>query len=154
MKTYKGLITELPENGVFIFGANVQGRHGAGTARIALQKFGAVYGEVGWNGQSYGIVTKDLTSEKHPSITSVNIKNQIKKLYDIALLNLDKEFYVAYTAHGRNLNGYTSFQMAKMFAHWEIPDNLVFEEGFAELIKNIKVRWTYKPNKSKIQEKK
>ena len=137
MKTYIGLINELPVGGVFVFGANLEGRHGAGAAKIAKDKFGAEYGKVGWVGQSYGIITKDLTKKIHPSITSVNIMNQIKKLYDIASLNLDKEFYVAYTRFGQNLNGYSSFQMAKMFARWEIPDNMVFEEGFASLIKNI-----------------
>ena len=137
MRTYSGIINELPYKGVFVYGANVEGRHGAGAAKVAKDKFGAEYGKVGWVGQSYGIITKDLRAKKHPSITSVNIMNQIKKLYDTASLNLDKEFYVAYSGSGRNLNGYSNLEMAKMFAQWKIPDNLVFEEGFAELIKDI-----------------
>lgn len=33
----------LPQNGeVFVFGSNLAGIHGAGAAKVALQKFGAV----------------------------------------------------------------------------------------------------------------
>lgn len=51
----------LPENGeVFVFGSNLSGIHGAGAARVAMEKFGAVWGQGrGLNGQSYAIATKD-----------------------------------------------------------------------------------------------
>lgn len=51
----------LPENGeVFVFGSNLAGIHGAGAAKVAMEKFGAVWGQGrGLNGQSYAIATKD-----------------------------------------------------------------------------------------------
>lgn len=51
-------ITELAENEIFVFGSNLAGHHGGGTARIARQKFGAIYGKgVGLQGNSYAIPT-------------------------------------------------------------------------------------------------
>lgn len=55
----------LPENGeIFVFGSNEAGIHGAGAAKVAREKFGAImgYGK-GLNGQSYGIATKDAKVE-------------------------------------------------------------------------------------------
>ena len=63
-ETYKGLIRSLQPNQIFVFGSNTQGRHGLGAAKIALQKFGAKYGQAeGIQGQSYAIITKDLTKD-------------------------------------------------------------------------------------------
>jgi len=136
MKTYKGLITELPENGIFVFGSNTQGRHGAGAALVARQKFGAIYGQSkGLQGQSYGIITKDLTKDIHPSISEKDIKKQIKELYYTAIKMNNKEFYIAYSGNGYNLNAYTPQQMADMFSSFVIPYNIVFEEEFSKLLK-------------------
>lgn len=38
MKTYTGYIEELNPNQIFVFGSNTQGRHGAGTAKLCLNK--------------------------------------------------------------------------------------------------------------------
>ena len=37
-------ITSLEPNEIFVFGSNLQGYHGGGAARIALEKFGAEWG--------------------------------------------------------------------------------------------------------------
>lgn len=51
-------ITELKANEVFVFGSNLAGAHAGGAARVALDKFGAVWGQgVGLQGQSYAIPT-------------------------------------------------------------------------------------------------
>ncbi len=53
-------ITHLEPNEIFVFGSNLQGYHGAGAARMALDKFGAVWGQgVGLQGQSYAIPTME-----------------------------------------------------------------------------------------------
>lgn len=45
---------------IFVFGSNLAGRHGKGSALYALEKHGAIYGRgVGLQGESYGIPTKD-----------------------------------------------------------------------------------------------
>lgn len=133
-KTYKGFITSLPPNSIFVYGANTEGRHGAGAAKVAREKFGAVYGKTGLQGQSYGIITKDLGATSHPSISIEAITKQIADLYELARQRPDLEFYVAYSGNGKNLNGYTSEQMASMFALHPVPDNIVFEEEFYKLV--------------------
>ena len=41
-----------------MFGSNLQGMHGGGAARMAYEKFGAIWGEgVGLQGQCYAIPT-------------------------------------------------------------------------------------------------
>lgn len=51
-------ITELAPNEVFVFGSNLGGLHCNGAAKIAYQKFGAIWGQgVGLSGQSYAIPT-------------------------------------------------------------------------------------------------
>ena len=43
-KFYIGNIA--PEaNTIFVFGSNPEGRHGAGTAKVARNQFGAIYGQ-------------------------------------------------------------------------------------------------------------
>ena len=47
----------------------------------------------------------------------------------------DKEFLVAYTALGNNLNGYTSTEMARFFSKCvPLPSNIIFEDKFLKLI--------------------
>jgi len=149
VKTYQGKIESLKPNQIFVFGSNPQGRHGAGAAKQAKDKFGAVqFIGRGLRNQTYALVTKNLTAgfvEKETgikyekagekSLTSEQIQTNIKELYDVALQNPDKEFVVAYSVDGKkNLNGYTDQDMANMFSAFPIPDNMVFEEGFSKLL--------------------
>ena len=51
-------IRELGPGEVFVFGSNLSGMHGGGAARVAYEKFGAVWGQgTGLQGRSYGIPT-------------------------------------------------------------------------------------------------
>lgn len=150
MRTYSGFIKELPRNGVFVFGSNPEGRHGAGAAKLASQKYGAIYGVGrGLQGRSYGLVTKNLTPNytevtdngeifyKKAGMKSVSKKRiieNINELYEFAEENPDKLFYIAYTLKGNLLNGYTSQEMANMFNRKYIPENIVFEDKFSELM--------------------
>lgn len=148
-KTYKGLIKDLGKNDIFVFGSNPEGCHGLGAAKLALLKFNAVYGQGhGLQGNSYGLVTKNLKKGYYDpvkkitysksglkSLTEKQIVDNIKTLYKVARKNKDKVFYVAYTANGNNLNGYTNTEMAKMFYLAKpIPKNIVFEDKFLKLI--------------------
>ena len=136
MKTYKGEATKLKPNQIFVFGSNTNGKHGKGSALSAKNHFGAKYGQAyGLQGQSYAIVTKDLTKYKHPSISSEHIIEQIKKLYLFAEENSNLDFIIAYSGTKTNLNGYSNQEMADMFSETEIPKNIVFEYEFSKLIK-------------------
>lgn len=139
MRTYKGVITSLPDNGIFVFGSNTQGRHGKGAALIAKTKFGAKYGQAsGLQGRSYAIITKDITKKVHPSITKEDIKWQILKLYHAAEDNPTLDYYITYSGEGINLNSYTPQDMADMFNSFKsvggIPENIIFEEKFSKLL--------------------
>lgn len=135
MKTYNGYIESLKPNQIFVFGSNTEGRHGAGTARLCLNKYGAKYGQAsGLQGQSYGLITTDLTTSKFPSRSKSEILIEINKLYEFAKAHPELEFLVAYTAEGYNLCGYSSEDLAKMFASFDIPENVVFNDGFSKLM--------------------
>lgn len=139
MKTYKGRIEQLKTNQIFVFGSNTRGIHGAGAALFARDNFGAIYGQAkGLQGQSYAIITKDLTKDIHPSITREMIIKQIEDLYFFARFAPNYEFLVAYRADNNNLCGYTSEEMAEMFARPSIPENIVFEDEFLKLVEKYK----------------
>ncbi len=58
MRISSSWITELAPNEIFVFGSNLAGLHCNGAAKLAYQKFGAVWGVgVGLRGQSYAIPT-------------------------------------------------------------------------------------------------
>lgn len=134
MRTYSGLITNLRSNQIFVFGSNTQGKHGKGAALWALRNAGARYGiPKGLQGQSYAIITKDLTKSYLPNVERQIIRDQIVSMYDLASEALNYEFLIAY-GEGPYLNGYTPHEMAKMFKHANMPDNIVFDENFAKLL--------------------
>ncbi len=134
-KTYKGEIESLSEKQIFVFGSNTQGRHGKGGALKAKQKFGAIYGQAeGLQGQSYAIITKDISSYPHKRNDIMSIVKQIIELYRLADTMTEYEFYVCYAGSGTNLNGYSPKEMASMFAKGSISENIVFEEEFYNLI--------------------
>ena len=158
MKKYSGKINKLQPNQVFVFGSNLDGFHGGGAAGFAsfgvhgnvwraigydswtdgkkglLNVKGVAEGfQVGEVGMSYAIPTVTRAGAKR-SIPLETIKESVAKLYAYAKECDDLEFLVAYSANGRNLNGYSAEEMAGVFAQDSIPENVVFEEGFAELI--------------------
>lgn len=138
MKTYSGLITKLEPNQVFVFGSNTQGRHGLGAAKWAYDNAGAIYGQAqGLQGQSYAIVTKDLTKKKHPSVSRSRILLQLDKLWWYVTGHQELEFLISYPGKGIYLNGYTPEEMADMFSEFNWPKNVIFEENMRLLIQEI-----------------
>jgi tRNA A37 threonylcarbamoyladenosine biosynthesis protein TsaE len=139
-ETYSGKITSLKPNQIFVFGSNEGGSqgqaptHGAGAAKLAKDKFGAIQGQSrGLQGQSYAIVTKKFYDVERSS-TPEEITTEIKTLYDYARNNPDKEFLVSDYSE-TNLNGYSGQEMAAMFANaGPIPSNIVFNENFEKLV--------------------
>ena len=76
MNYYSGYINELKENEVFVFGSNPGGRHGAGTAKIAKEKFGAEYGIGRVVGEDRKVHLSDLTTNKTKCGVNI-IKNYV-----------------------------------------------------------------------------
>lgn len=69
------------------------------------------------------------------SISPAQITENIKKMYEVARQNPDKQFKVAYT-HGLNetsRNGYTGAEMIKMFKDaGPIPSNVMFSKNWTD----------------------
>ena len=150
MKYYEGLIGNLKDNEVFVFGSNPEGRHGAGAAKFALMKFGAKY----WNGRgiqgnAYALVTKNLkkgyveksTGKKYDfsgerSVSLPDIRINIEELYKYATENPEKSFMIAYQANSKNLNGYSDIEIFNVFnKNIEVPKNIIFNDSFKKFYK-------------------
>ena len=139
MRYYSGNI-EPEENTIFVFGSNPEGRHGAGSAKIAKEKFGAVYGVgEGLQGNSYALPTKDLRIPGSRSISRSDIVHNIHKLYDLARSMPEKNFKVAYRTRfdEKSLNGYTGEEMVQMFTVYPVPNNIYFSEEWHEIFCQI-----------------
>jgi len=105
---------------VFVFGSNLAGIHGAGSARAALEEHGAVYGQgVGMAGNSYAIPTKD---ENIRTMRLEQIEPYVSDFVKFAKANPDMQFNIV--AIGCGLAGFTPKQIAPMFEG--APDNCMF----------------------------
>lgn len=137
VSSYTGSITP-DANTIFVFGSNPEGRHGAGAAKVAREQFGAIYGQgEGLQGNAYALPTKDLRVKEDNSLRSISpeqIIESIKKLYETARQNPDKQFKVAYRNTDRaSLNGYTGLEMIDMFLKaGPIPTNIVFSKEWVD----------------------
>src|SRR5690554_4499699 len=78
-------ISDLEENEIFVFGSNLEGSHGGGAAKIAHEKFGALWGQgTGLQGQSYGIPTM------HGGVE--DIQPYVDDFIDFAISNPELQF--------------------------------------------------------------
>ena len=115
-----------------MFGSNTGGIHGGGAARIAHQKFGAMYGQArGLQGQSYAIVTKDLKKGMR-SIELSEIEKEVDELLKFTADNPHLEFLV--TRFGCELAGYEEREIGEMFRGKVIPDNILLPQSFLQYL--------------------
>ena len=153
---YSGNI--IPDaNTIFVFGSNPEGRHGAGAAKIAREQFGAIYGQgEGLQGNAYALPTKDLRIKKNNGLKSISpeqIIENIKKLYETARQNPDKQFKVAYRNTDKaSLNGYTGLEMIDMFLKaGSIPSNIYFSKEWIDTGKFNLSTYTLNSNQENSQ---
>lgn len=122
-------ISSLADNEVFVFGSNTEGRHGAGAAKTALNKFGAKWGSSsGLQGQSYALITTDLNINKRPSITYARLVEEVNKFTDFAISNPQYTFLV--TEVGCGLAGFTVEQVAPLFTKAAALNNVKLPAKF------------------------
>ena len=109
---------------VFVFGSNLAGRHGKGSALEAVLNYGAVYGQ-GWGrqGDSYAIPTKGFNLKRLPLAM---IEHFVKAFKDYARCNPGETFQVV--AIGCGLAGYKAADIAPMFDH--CPGNVLLPYEF------------------------
>ena len=114
-------ITHLKPNEVFVFGSNLAGHHGGGAARIALERFGAIYGQgVGLQGQSYAIPTMQGGVE--------TIKPYVDEFITFAQNHPDLTFLV--TRIGCGIAGFDDSEIAPLFADAHLVPNIVLPKGW------------------------
>lgn len=120
-------ITDLRENEIFVFGSNLAGFHAGGAARLAYNRFGAVWGQgVGLQGQSYAIPTMQGGVE--------TIKPYVDEFIRFAQVHPELKFYV--TQIGCGIAGFQVMEIAPLFAEAVHVQNIILPESFYTFIQN------------------
>ena len=118
-------ITKLQPNEIFVFGSNLQGMHAGGAARVAYNKFGAVWGNgVGLQGQSYAIPTMHGGVEAIRPYTDEFIK--------FAAQHPELTFLV--TRIGCGIAGFADKEIAPLFASALDAPNVILPQSFVEIL--------------------
>ena len=118
-------ITELGANEVFVFGSNLAGHHGGGAAFVAMNRFGAVWGQgVGLQGQSYAIPTMQGGVE--------TIRPYVYEFIEFAKSHPALKFYV--TRIGCGIAGFRDEEIASLFSAAVSVENIVLPETFTSLL--------------------
>lgn len=116
-------ISELKENEVFVFGSNLHGAHGGGAARLAYNRFGAVWGQgVGLQGQSYAIPTMQGGVE--------TIRPYVDEFVRFARENTHLTFLV--TKIGCGIAGFREEEIAPLFREAIDVQNIILPKEFVE----------------------
>ena len=128
---------------IFVFGSNLAGFHGAGSARHALEKCGAKMGVgVGLCGSSYAIPTKDANLLTLPLN---EIKTYVNDFIEFAILHPEYQFDIVEIGCG--LAGYTHADIAPMFEY--VPINCNLPKAFVEILRAEVLTAYENPTKSK-----
>lgn len=114
-------ITSLAENEIFVFGSNLVGAHGGGAARLAYERFGAVWGEgVGLHGQTYAIPTMQGGVD--------TIKPYVDEFIRFAKENTHLTFLV--TRIGCGIAGFRDEEIAPLFTDAIDVTNIILPKEF------------------------
>ncbi|WP_194419978.1 A1S_2505 family phage non-structural protein [Microbacterium abyssi] len=118
------VVEHLEQNEIFVFGSNAGGLHGGGAARVAHERFGAVWGEGhGHHGQSYAIDTMSgldvLASEANDFVAYAAARPDLRFLL---------------TPVGCGIAGYTPEEVAPLFTG--LPDNVTVPASFAPYLRS------------------
>lgn len=121
MRIASNHITTLQPNEIFVFGSNLSGMHGGGAARLAYQKFGAIWGQgVGLQGQSYGIPTMQGGVD--------TIKPYVNEFIEFAKTHPQLNFLV--TEIGCGIAGFSIEEIAPLFEQAIEVENIYLPERF------------------------
>lgn len=120
-------IKSLKADEIFVFGSNLAGAHGGGAARIAVEDFGAIWGQgVGLQGQCYAIPTMQGGVE--------TIKPYVDEFIEFAKQHKESFFYV--TRIGCGIAGFRDEEIAPLFAKAIDVQNIALPETFVSHLKN------------------
>ena len=118
-------IQQLKAGEIFVFGSNLAGRHGGGAARLAYDRFGAVWGQgVGLYGQTYAIPTM-----QGPVST---IKPYVDEFIAFAKAHPEYRFWV--TKIGCGIAGFREEEIAPLFKEALDVDNIYLPATFVSIL--------------------
>ena len=114
-------VTELADNEIFVFGSNLSGMHIGGAARVAYEKFGAIWGKgTVQQGRSYAIPTTEGAVE--------TIRPYVNRFIGYAKAHPEKRFLV--TRIGCGIAGYKAKDIAPLFEKAVPIDNICLPREF------------------------
>ena len=118
-------ISSLAPDEVFVFGSNLQGRHGSGAAGAAVRYFGAIWGQgVGMQGQCYAIPTM------HGGVDV--IRPYVDDFIVYAKGHPELTFLV--TRIGCGIAGFRDEQIAPLFAAAHNIPNIILPKSFVDIL--------------------
>lgn len=118
-------IMTLKPNEIFVFGSNLDGYHGGGAARIAMDRFGAVWGQgVGLQGQCYAIPTMQGGVK--------TIKPYVDEFVVFAEQHPEYKFLV--TRIGCGIAGFANEQIAPLFQEALNVENIILPKEFVKAL--------------------
>lgn len=118
-------IRELKPNEIFVFGSNLNGYHGGGAARLAMEKWGAQWGKgVGVQEQTYAIPTMQGGPK--------TIQPYVEQFINFAKANPDKIFLV--TEIGCGIAGFHPRDIAPLFTGAIDVDNIYLPKRFWDIL--------------------
>lgn len=119
-------ITELGTNDIFVFGSNLAGFHAGGAARLANQKFGALWGKgEGLQGNSYAIPTMQGGVE--------TIQPYVEEFIEFAKNHPELTFYVSKIGCG--IAGFSEEEIAPLFKNAIGVPNIRLPEDFVDILR-------------------
>lgn len=117
-------IDQLEPNEIFVFGSNLAGMHGGGAARVAYEKFGAVWGQgVGLQGQTYAIPTMQGGVD--------TIRPYVDEF--IAFAKVHPQYTFLVTPIGCGIAGFEEEEIAPLFKAALGIENIVLPEWFVQI---------------------
>ena len=118
-------INQLKEHEIFVFGSNLRGMHAGGAARVAVDKFGAVWGQgVGMQGQCYAIPTMQGGVE--------TIQPYVDDFIAYARQHPEYKFLVTRIACG--IAGFRVEEIAPLFKAAIDVENIILPQDFVEIL--------------------
>ena len=129
------VVESLKEGQVFVFGSNLIGYHSGGASLIAMQRFGAVWGQAeGPQGQCYAIPV-DIRGEAVENV-SAYMKRHIDKFLAYVKEHKDQFFIVIRVGCGNA--GFDEEFMAPFFKEALKMENVSLPKSFVDILKKSK----------------
>ncbi len=124
MRISDEFITDLKKDEYFVFGSNRLGAHAGGAAKLAHEKFGALWGKAeGFQGQSYAINSMDGLGI---------LKEGIERFINSTKIYTNHKFLV--TEIGCGIAGHTVEEVAPMFEGCIELENVYLPKRFFDYL--------------------